>query len=175
MSNTPTVLSVWPKTIVEDLRREGTNVDGILGEADLDLRAVNREGGRIPFPAQAKLMEIAARELGDDCYGLHLAARVDVRDADALAYVGLASRTLGDALENLARYLRVFTEAVQITLSNDNGAVTVRLNPAELSYLQNRQQAEFGSGLLLHAWRAFTGRDITPLEVNFVHDRRDRL
>ncbi|MCP4383918.1 MAG: AraC family transcriptional regulator, partial [Hyphomicrobiales bacterium] len=25
------------------------------------------------------------------------------------------------------------------------------------------------------AWRAFTGRDITPLEVNFVHDRRDRL
>ncbi|MCP4305481.1 MAG: AraC family transcriptional regulator, partial [bacterium] len=174
-SNTPTVLSVWPKTIVEDLRKEGRNVDAILNEAGLDLRAVNREGGRIPFPAQARLMEIAAREFSDDCYGLRLAATVDVRDADALAYVGLASRTLGDALENLARYMQVFTEAVQMTLSNDDGALIVRLNPAEPSYLQNRQQAEFGSGLLLHAWRAFTGRDITPLEVNFVHDRRDRL
>ena len=99
-NSSPTVLSVWPKTIVHDLRQQGRNVDKVLGEAGLDLRTVNREGGRIPWLGQARLLEIAARELGDDCYGVHLAARVDVRDADVIAYLGLASRTLGDALAN---------------------------------------------------------------------------
>ncbi|MCP4304312.1 MAG: AraC family transcriptional regulator [bacterium] len=63
--HTPTVLRAWRKTIVADLRKAGRNVDAILGEAGLELRAVNREGARIPFPALAMLMEIAARELGD--------------------------------------------------------------------------------------------------------------
>ena len=63
--------------------------DRVLHSAGLDLRSVNREGGRIPSQAQSRLMEIAARELADDCYGLHLAAKVDVRDADALASLSL--------------------------------------------------------------------------------------
>ena len=70
------------------------------------LRGGNREDGRIPWLAQSSLIEVAARELADNCYGLHLAARVDVRDADVLAYLGLASRKFGDALANLARYAR---------------------------------------------------------------------
>ena len=157
------------------MRQQGRNVDKVLGEAGLDLRTVNREGGRIPWLAQARLMEIAARELADDCYGLHLAARVDVRDADVIAYLGLASRTLGDALANLARYVRVFTEAARLDLSTDDGAVIVGLIPADPSYLHHRQQMEFAVGVFLHAYRDFTGRDIVPLEVSFVHDRRDRL
>jgi hypothetical protein len=54
-NSSPTVLSVWPKTIVHDLRQQGRNVEKVLGEAGLDLRTVNREGGRIPWLGQAKL------------------------------------------------------------------------------------------------------------------------
>ena len=171
----PTVLSAWPKTIVNDLRQQGRNVDKILGEAGLDLRTVNREGGRIPWLGQARLLEIAARELDDVCYGVHLAARVDIRDADLIAYLGLASRTLGDALANLARYVRVFTEAARLDLSTDDGAVIVGFIPAEPSYFHQRQQTEFTVGVFLHAYRAFTGRNIVPLEVSFIHDRREKL
>ena len=174
-NSSPTVLSVWPKTIVHDLRQQGRSVDKILGEAGLDLRTVNREGGRIPWLGQARLLEIAARELADDCYGVHLAARVDFRDADLIAYLGLASRTLGDALANLARYIRVFSEAARLDLSTDDGAVIVGLIPAEPSYFRHRQQTEFTVGVFLQAYRAFTGRNIVPLEVSFVHDRHDRL
>ena len=174
-STVPTVLSVWPRVIVGDLRGRGKNVLNVLDEADLSLHGVNREGGRIPWPAQSRLMEIAARELADDCYGLNLAARVDVRDADVVAYLGLASRTLGEALANLARYLRVFTEVARLDLSADDGAAIIGLIPVNRSYLHHRQQMEFAAGVLLHAYRAFTGRNIVPLEVSFVHDRRDRL
>jgi AraC-like DNA-binding protein len=119
-------------------------------------------------------MDIAAREFGDDCYGLHLALRVDVRDADVLAYLGLASKTLGEALANLTRYTRVFTEAFQPEVSTEDGAAIIDLIQAKPAFLHYRQQAEFGTALLLRAYRVFTGREIRPLEVTFAHSRRDR-
>ena len=135
---------------------------------------VNREGGKIPWLGQARLLEIAARELADDCYGIHLAGRVDVRDADVLAYLGLASRTLGDALANLARYGRVFTEAVQFELAVVDGAASVDFVPTSPTFSLHRQQMEFGLGIVLQAYRVFTRQHITPLEVAFVHHRHER-
>ena len=174
-NNLPTVQSVWAKAIEHDLRQQGRNVERILEEAGLAQRTINREGGRIPWLAQSRLMEIAARELADDCYGLHLAERVDVRDADVLAYLGLASRTLGDALANLARYVRVFTEMAGLDLSAGDGEVIVNLTATDPSYLHHRQQMEFATAFLVQAYRYFSGRDIAPIEVCFVHDRRDKL
>ena len=161
--------------VEHDLRQQGRNVKRILEEAGLALRTINREGGRIPWLAQSSLMEIAARELADECYGLHLAARVDVHDADVLAYLGLASHSLGDAIANLARYSAVFTEAARLDLSAGDGETIVKLIPADPTYLHHRQQMEFALALLIRAYRYFTRREIAPLEVCFVHDRRDKL
>ena len=162
-NNLPTVQSVWAKTIEHDLRQQGRNVERILEEAGLAQRTINREGGHIPWLAQSSLMEIAARELADDCYGLHLAAKVDVRDADVLAYLGLASRTLGDALANLARYVRVFSEMAGLDLSPGDDEVTVNLTATDPSYLHHRQQMEFAAAFLILAYRYFTKREIAPL------------
>jgi len=173
-SGSLTVVSVWPKTIVHDLRQHGRTVDAVLSEAGLDLRTVTREGGRIPWLGQARLLDIAARELDDDCYGIHLAARVDVRDADVIAYLGLASRTLGDALANLARYGRVFTEAVQFEVAVADGMASLEFTPTSPTFALYRQQMEFSVGLVMRAYRDFTRMDITPLEVAFVHHRQNR-
>jgi len=135
MSKVPMVWSVWPRVIVRDLRKHGKDVGRILGESGLDLQTINREEGRIPWEKQAHLMEIVARELGDDCYGLHLSAKVDVRDAGALGYLGLASRTLGDALSNLERYVQTFTEAGPLNLFTNRETAVVQLNPSQWSCL----------------------------------------
>src|SRR6476646_6306950 len=62
-NNPPTVQSVWAKAIENDLRQQGRNVERILAEAGLAQRTINREGGRIPWLAQSRLMEIAAGSL----------------------------------------------------------------------------------------------------------------
>ena len=172
MRHVPSVLSVWPRTIVADLRRNGRNVDRILAEAGLDLRMINREGGRIPWQAQATLLDIAARELADDRYGVHLAANVDVRDADALAYVGLASHTLGEALANLARYVQTFNEVVRFDLSTEDGSTVLGISGVDPALVHHPQQMEFGAGLLLHLYRFLTRRQVTPVSVHFVHGRQ---
>jgi AraC-like DNA-binding protein len=120
-------------------------------------------------------MEIAARELGDDCYGIHLAAKVDVRDADAIAYVGLASHTLGEALVNIARYVQIFNEVLQFDLSTEDGLTVLGASGVDPSLVHQRQQMEFGASFLLHLYRLLTRRQVTPVSLHFVHGRRDGL
>jgi len=172
MKSSPTVLAVWVGVVAEDLREHRKNAGRVLAEVGLDLPTINRDGARIPWKAQADLLEIAALELGDDSYGLHLAQRVDVRDAGAIAYLGLASRTLGEALLNFERYARVFNEGARIKISTDGDTAVIGINSVDPSILHQRQQMEFSAAVLVHAYRTFTGRQITPVEVGFVHDRR---
>jgi len=69
--------------------------------------------------------------------------------------------------------VQTFTEAAQLSLFTNGETAVVQLNPAVQQY---RQQAEeFGAGLLIHAYRFFTKRNITPVEVRFRHSRRDKL
>jgi hypothetical protein len=169
------VLSVWPRTIIADLRRHGSNVDRVLDEAGLDLRRVNREGGRIPWQSQATLMDIAAREFGDECYGIHLAAKVDVRDADALAYVGLTSHTLGEALANLARYVQTFNEVVRFDLSTEDGFTVLGISGVDPALVHHPQQMEFGAALRCkrpHGWLVLRRGRAKPPCCDERHDAR---
>ncbi len=172
MSDAPTVLAVWTRIVADDLRLHRKDATGLFAKAGINLRTANRDDARIPLKSQAHLLEISARELGDDCYGLHLSSKVEIRDADALGYIGLASPTLGEALASLERYARVFNQGARIKLLTDNDTAIVELNSVDPSILQQRQQMEFSAGLLVHAYRVFTGRNITPIEVGFIHDRR---
>ena len=79
----------------------------------------------------AALLDIGAHETGDDLFGLHIAAQVDPRDLGALGYIGLSSRTLGDALLNLERYMATFTEAFRFKLSIDDDLAHVNFEPTE--------------------------------------------
>jgi len=65
----PTVLAVWARVIAEDLREQRKDTEALFAEAGIALRTINHDGARIPSKSQAHLLEIAARELGDNCYG----------------------------------------------------------------------------------------------------------
>src|SRR5262249_35743240 len=129
----------------------------------------------IPFVGHAELFEIAARELNDDTYGMSVARQADVRDWDILAYLGIASETLEAALQNMARYSRVFSEAFQVDLELDGGSGTLTFTAQHPSLAEYRQAAEFRHGFIIMACRHFTGRRIAPLAVHFIHRRRTSL
>jgi AraC-like DNA-binding protein len=112
---------------------------------------------------------------GDDCYGARIATKVDVRDSGALAYIGLASKTLEDALRNLQRYSRVLSEAVEIRLSVGDRTVTLEGVADRQLLIRCGQAMEFSVSLLMSYYRFCTRRRIRPLEVRFVHHRRTGL
>jgi AraC-like DNA-binding protein len=143
-----------------------------MAECGLDWQSLNKADGWIPFERHAKLMEIAARELVDECYGISLAQRVDVRDGDMLAYLGIASESVEAALRNMARYSRVFSEAFQADFELDGGVGTLTFAAQHPSFSQYKQAAEFRHGFIIQAARHFTGQRITPRAVDFIHQRR---
>jgi AraC-like DNA-binding protein len=120
----------------------------------------------------AELLEVAARALDNDLYWMTLAQRVDVRDGDVLAYLGLASHTMEAALRNMARYSRVFSEAFQAELELDGDAGTLKFTARQPSLAAYRHAAEFRLCFIMVACRHFTGQRITPRVVHFTHQRR---
>lgn len=173
----PTILvrALWARMVVHKLEQAGADLEGALTEAGLELRMLNKTDAWVPFTAHAKLLEIAARDLGDDCFGLHFSATIDIRDAGLLAYLGIASRTVEEAMQNLARYLRVFSEAYQVDLKAAGETGTLTIIPLHPSYGQCRQAVEFSYGVIIHAYRQLTSKQLAPVAVQFVHHRRSHL
>ena len=104
--------AVWVRQLAAELKLKGHPVKRLLAQAGLEARSINAEGARIPFDKCAAFFELAAEATGDDCLGLQFGQGRDVRDAGLIAYVALSSPTLADAIDNLSRYLRVFSDAV---------------------------------------------------------------
>jgi AraC-like DNA-binding protein len=169
------VSAAWARVAAGEMRKSGIDLKRALREAGLEARTINNEAAWIPFVRHAALMEIAARELQDDCYGAKLGARIDPREAGALAYIGVASRTLGDGLRNFERYSHVVTEAFRVRLKVEGNTARILAEPIDPAFPRFRQAVEFGLSVLLHAYRRFTRHLITPIGVSFIHSREKRL
>ena len=161
--------------MASELRKAGADLESALREAGLEVRTINHEDAWIPFTRHAALMEIAARELKDDCYGAKFGARVDPREAGALAYMGAACRTLEDGLRNFERYSHVVTEAFRIRLKVEGNRAKIVVEPIDPAFASFRHAVEFGLSVILHSYRRFTGHAITPISVSFMHGRKKRL
>ena len=155
--------------VAEELRRRGIDAEKALSEVGLDMGTIDREGVWISFLQHAALLDIAARESGDDLFGLRVALQLDPRDLGPIGYVGLSARTLGDALLNLERYLATMSEAWTIELSVHDDLVQVALKPTHLSFFRYRQASEFRSCAFVRACQFVTKTEITPQEVKFAH------
>src|SRR5690242_11116133 len=96
-----TVDAIWARQAAAFLEQAGQPSGPILAEAGLDPALLAKERERIPYRQFASLLDCAAEATGDDCIGLTLASQpLDMREVGLLAYVGLSSSTLGDAIRN---------------------------------------------------------------------------
>jgi AraC-like DNA-binding protein len=71
------------------------------------------------------LFAAAARETGDDCFGLHLGTTYRFESVGALVYAVLNAPTVEVAVQNLARYGRTFVQGGALTLDRDGAQVRV--------------------------------------------------
>jgi AraC-like DNA-binding protein len=171
-----TVDGVWARVIADHLERGGRPAAALLAAAGLDPAGLQEKGTRVPFRKHARLLDLAAEATGDGCFGLHLAAReVDIRDAGLLAYVGLSSRTLGEALRNLARYGSVLNDAIRGTLEVADGSADLVLEVLDPAVRDRRQAVEFSVANIVRACRVVTRTGLRPVAVEFVHPRNDAV
>jgi AraC-like DNA-binding protein len=163
------IRNIVARHVIKDLKQAGFSPDSLLREAGLQIYQINRDDGWLPYSAHAQFLEIAARELDDPYYGLNLARKFDPRDLGALAYVGLSSRTLQDALLNLERYMTVQTEAWSFDLVLEARSASLQLTPSEESFYDFQQASEAFAGGIIYGYQFFLSQPLAPIVVRFVH------
>jgi AraC-like DNA-binding protein len=171
----PDHAAVWVHQLIAELHRRNHAVEPILRAAGLDRATIDADGARIPITAHATVFELAAQTVDDDCLGLRFGATRDARDAGLIGYLGIASQTLGDALRNLSRYSRVFTDAVEFDIGDLTKLGDLRWAFRVPPGIRARQMIEFSAANVVQATRQLTGRNIVPIELTFAHPRNEHL
>ncbi|MGB5261641.1 MAG: AraC family transcriptional regulator [Gammaproteobacteria bacterium] len=116
MANTTseiTTLGSVAALIDETLRHCEVDANQIFTRAGIGYSSSNDPDVRIPTQKMFKLWSLAVEATGDPCFGLRVAQQFQPAVLQGLGFAWLASDTLLDALNRLARYSRFINTAVE--------------------------------------------------------------
>lgn len=154
----PTVSGFAVKCAVAALGKRRIATAPLLAAVGLSQNDLPEPINHIAAAAQARFLELAAKAVGDDAFGLHLAEQANPRAAGLLFYAASAAATLGEALDLLARYARIVNEAALVKIVRGPGGVVLEADFAGIPRHQCRQNIEFGLAIVFKALREIAGR-----------------
>lgn len=156
------------------LRSRGVDPDEILRRAGLAPEDLSDPERWVPLLRHLELLEICADALDDQAFGLKFGAQYDPRHAGVVGNVALASRTVGEALETMSRYLPTMVDSAVFGIDVTDGvafAYAYYTDPLLMSY---HQKSDWTVGFVCNLIR--TGLDDpawTPLEACFPETRAE--
>ena len=163
--------AVYLQTVLQELERRGGSVADLNSVPGFNPSMLDGPYPTVPFDVFAGVFERAAEILDDDLFGLRLAEKRDWRRAGLISYVTMSSETLFHVISNLARFARVFSEAVAIDDSQLKSGGRVGWVYQVPARVVRRHCSEFGAASLVRELRRATNRDFPLAAVQFRHAR----
>ena len=143
---------------------------GILSRAGLTLEAVDEPATRLEAKAQIEVLDLAAKALGDDLLGLHLARSFDLREIGLVYYVMASSKELTGALHDAERYSQIVNEGVSLRYTPGQGA-TIAIDYVDVDRKSDRHHIEFWLVTLVRVLRDITDSRLAPRRLRVRHSR----
>ena len=116
---TPLHNAVYVQELARRLLAQGFSEAGIFAGTGISPGIIDEDKPFVPFDAIANFYEHAADLTGNETLGFECGARREMRRSGLICYVGLSSPSVRDFIVNLARYRRVFTDAVEIDVHSN--------------------------------------------------------
>jgi AraC-like DNA-binding protein len=126
---------------------------------------------RLEARAQVVLLEEAARALGDDLFGFHVARDFDLRQIGLIYYIMASSDRLVDAVTTAQRYSRIANEGVRVHVQH-NKTLSIAIEYVDPEPANDRQHSEFWLVAILRICRQLTATRIAPEHLRFRHHRK---
>lgn len=167
--------AVWVQTLSRHLLELGYGEREVFGRTEFGPEVLDQEKPVAPFDHIAQFFEHASRLTGDDAIGFVRGSRREMRRIGLLCYVGLSAPTIEDFIRNVARYRRVFSDAVEVgteRLASDGMLSWYFVVPTRV---RRRQFVEFGASGLIYTMRQAANRDFCPRLVTFRHARKTNI
>jgi AraC-like DNA-binding protein len=167
--------AVYVRTLAEDLLVEGYSPEDVFKDTVFGLDLLDEENPVADFVDIAAFFERAAILTQNDTLGFERGEQREMRQIGLLCYVGLSSPTVLDFLKNLARYRRVFSDAVEIGVDGLESDGVLKWRFSVLNTVGRRQYVEFGASGIMAILRQVTQRRITLRRASFRHVRTNHI
>lgn len=145
--------------LVDSLRRAGIHAEEFANPT-----------ARLPHRVMIGLLQDAVETTGNPALGLCAGRLTEPGDFEVLEYAARSCATLGDALDSLARHLRLIHDAIDLRVNRDGDRVFVTLRTTD-----GVPQPSAANDFAVAAVAAFIARNISSenalLELRFVHPR----
>jgi AraC-like DNA-binding protein len=167
----PTALARIPIRLLDQAALMGVDRRRLMTEAGMSLQELKDPDARVPVGKIWKLWHALIQQVPDTALGLKMAEVTTSPTAFGLVgYTLYYSRTLGQALHRLARYSRIISETIQISVQQQGGRWRVRLE-SDPQFELLRHPIDSRLGNILSTLRKLSGKPLTPLEVDFPYPK----
>jgi AraC-like DNA-binding protein len=148
------------------MRSRGADAGDALRRAGLEPGDLIDPDRRVPLIRYLELLEICADLLGDRQFGLKFGAQYEPRHAGVVGNVALASRTVGEALESMGRYLPTMVDATVHGVEVSDGIAFVYSYYIDQLMMPYRQKSDWAIAFTCNLMRVGLGDPRwTPQEV----------
>lgn len=168
----PQVLASAASGVVDLIERHGGDVDAIFGRAKISTGDVEDPFNELSLQKYCQLFDEAARQTGDENFGLHFGDQFQPRQLGAIGYAAISSPTLAAALRNMETYFPAHQGQTSFGLLRDGDILWLSYRIYDPRIENRRQDAELSLGMFRNILRNALGPDWAPLEVRFEHERR---
>jgi hypothetical protein len=117
LSSIPSSAGGIARLACDRMRNAGLDPAPVMASAGLTIEEVQDPKRRLDTRAQVRALELAAKELQDDCLGFHLARDFELGQIGLVYFVMASSERLVDALRNAERYCAINDEGVRLRVS----------------------------------------------------------
>ena len=160
---------------VEEARAAGLDPYRMIARCDLPPACLTNPEIKISAVAVAQLLEESARRSGKADFGLKIAQRRSLSNIGALALLVREQPTIRRAITVLIGYMHLHSEALFLSLDEDEGTAILQLAIDVGRPVPIRQGVELGVGFLHRSLQQLLDDRWQPQSIHFAHARPDRM
>jgi len=167
--NPSRVLAAAACGVIDKIHSSGGDPDSILGQAHIQTRDLDAPHNELYLTQYCHLFEEAAKQTGNDNFGLQFGDAFKPKQLGALGYAATSSPTLSAALRNMETYFPAHQSKTSFGLLQDSDILWLSYRILDQQIENRRQDAELSIGVFCNIFRHCLGDDWAPLEICFEH------
>lgn len=162
----PTTISNVARLVGETLKDDyGIDPGTMFRDTRIDPREFQKPGSRLPFSKMNALWKLAAEASKDPGFGIRVGARVTPGDFFVLGHAWIASETLRDAFQRLARFVHVLSTDSSLEVHDDEESCTLVETYATRSSQPQPAALDAGFAALIRMCDLVTTSPVRPRHV----------
>ncbi|WP_223677547.1 AraC-like transcriptional regulator QhpR [Azospirillum agricola] len=165
------ILAAAASGVADFIAGQGGHPDDVFHRAGVEEKALGQPTLALDLGAYVAMMEVAARDTGNDNFGLLFGRQFQPEMLGLIGRIALAAPTLGSALDHLARLFPFHQQATETRFVRDGEFLRLEYRILDGRIVERRQDAELTMGMFANVVRAGLGPSWMPEEVLFEHPR----